>query len=141
MEARLEHVNISVADADRSAALLQTLFGWKVRWAGPAMDGGRSVHVGTDDQYLAVYSPRDSDGTPRRWAKGAPLNHVAVVVDDLDETEARVFDAGLLPFNHGDYEPGRRFYFFDPDGIEFEVVSYVAAPEGRATRGPEMVAA
>ena len=23
-----------------------------------------------------------------------------------------------------DYEPGRRFYFFDPDGIEYEVVSY-----------------
>ena len=31
---------------------------------------------------------------------------------------------GLETFNHGDYEPGRRFYFFDWDGIEFEVVSY-----------------
>ena len=30
----------------------------------------------------------------------------------------------LEPFNHDDYEPGRRFYFFDWDGIEFEVVSY-----------------
>jgi hypothetical protein len=35
-------------------------------------------------------------------------------------------DAGLTPFAHGDYEPGRRFYFFDPNGIEFEVVSYAA---------------
>ena len=32
--------------------------------------------------------------------------------------------AGLVPFNHGDYEPGRRFYFMDPDGIEYEIVSY-----------------
>ena len=45
-------------------------------------------------------------------------------VDDLDATEARVVAAGLTPFNHGDYAPGRRFYFFDPDGIEYEVVSY-----------------
>ncbi|MEM7190453.1 MAG: VOC family protein, partial [Pseudomonadota bacterium] len=26
-----------------------------------------------------------------------------------------------------DYEPGRRFYFADHDGIEFEVVSYADA--------------
>ena len=32
--------------------------------------------------------------------------------------------AGLTPFSHGDYAPGRRFYFFDWDGIEFEIVSY-----------------
>jgi hypothetical protein len=32
--------------------------------------------------------------------------------------------AGYTPFNHGDYEPGRRFYFDGPDNIEIEVVSY-----------------
>ena len=54
MQARLEHVNVTVGDADRSAALLERLFGWRVRWSGPAMAGGRSVHVGPDDQYLAL---------------------------------------------------------------------------------------
>ncbi len=124
MEARLEHVNVTVSDADRSAALLQRLFGWRVRWSGPALGGGRTVHVGTDDQYLALYASRDGQGAPSAWTKGVPLNHVALVVDDLDAAEARVVEAGLTPFGHGDYEPGRRFYFFDPDGIEFEVVSY-----------------
>ena len=38
-------------------------------------------------------------------------------VDDLAATEARVVAAGLIPFAHGDYAPGRRFYFLDPDGI------------------------
>ena len=47
-----------------------------------------------------------------------------MVVDDLDAAERLVLDAGLETFNHADYEPGRRFYFFDWDGIEFEVVSY-----------------
>jgi catechol 2,3-dioxygenase-like lactoylglutathione lyase family enzyme len=124
MEARLEHVNITVSDAERTAELLERIFGWRVRWRGRAMAGGRTVHIGTDEQYLALYTMADSDGAPLAWPKGAPLNHVAVVVDDLETLESRVAAAGLTPFNHGDYEPGRRFYFFDNDGIEFEVVSY-----------------
>ena len=132
MNVRLEHVNITVGDADRSAALLERIFGWRVRWAGPAMSGGRTIHIGTDEQYLALYMTADSNRAPREWPKGAPLNHVAVVVDDLDEVESRVAEAGLTPFNHGDYEPGRRFYFFDGDGIEFEVVSYGAKGEAPA---------
>lgn len=124
MRAGLEHVNVTVGDADRSAALLQRLFDWRVRWSGPSMGGGRTVHVGTEDQYLALYTAKDSSGASLDWAKGAPLNHVAIVVDDLDALEARVVESGLTPFGHGDYEPGRRFYFMDPDGIEFEVVSY-----------------
>jgi len=31
---------------------------------------------------------------------------------------------GLEPFSFGDYDPGRRFYFLDPDGVEFEIVTY-----------------
>lgn len=129
MSARLEHVNVTVSDADRTAALLERLFGWRVRWSGPARDGGRSVHVGTEDQYLALYTASGDTRAPITWDKGAPLNHVALVVDDLDASEARVIEAGLTPFAHGDYEPGRRFYFLDPDGIEFEVVSYARAPQ------------
>lgn len=132
MTARLEHVNLTVADADRSAALVERLFGWPVRWAGPSLNGGRTVHVGTERQYLALYTPADADGRPLGWAKGRPLNHVAIEVDDLAAIERRVVDAGLRPFGHGDYEPGRRFYFFDPDGIEFEVVSYAAPAEPAA---------
>lgn len=130
MRAYLEHVNVTVSDPDRTAALLEHLFDWRVRWSGPSLGDGRTVHVGTDDHYLALYAAKGADGVPHEWAKGAPLNHVAIVVDDLDAIEARVIEAGLTPFSHGDYEPGRRFYFFDPDHIEFEVVSY--APARRA---------
>ncbi|MEK7687259.1 MAG: VOC family protein, partial [Pseudomonadota bacterium] len=62
--------------------------------------------------------------TPDDFAKGQPLNHIGVEVDDLAAVEARVLAAGLRPFAHDDYDPGRRFYFLDPDGIEYEVVSY-----------------
>ena len=52
------------------------------------------------------------------------FNHIAVTVDDIDAMEAKVAAAGYEPRAHGDYEPGRRFYFYDHDGIEFEVVQY-----------------
>ncbi len=119
---RIEHVNVTVSDADWSAALMERIFGWQVRWKGPARDNGQVVHVGTPDHYLALYTP--PGGELQRYPKGAPLNHVGIEVDDLQATEEKVIAAGLTPFAHGDYEPGRRFYFLDPDGIEYEVVSY-----------------
>ncbi len=131
MNARLE-CDVTVADAEASAALVERLFGWRVRWAGPAMSGGRTVHVGTGTQYLVLYSPSDPARGAPGWPKGMPLNHVAVEVDDLEAVERRVAEAGLEPIGHGEYAPGRRLYFFDPNGIEFEVVSYSAAGEAAA---------
>ncbi len=121
---RIEHVNVTVSDADRSAELMQRIFGWRVRWSGPARDGGRSVHVGSDEHYLALYTSPDPAEGASEFIKGRPLNHIGVEVADLETVEAKVSQAGLTPFAHGDYEPGRRFYFLDPDGIEYEVVSY-----------------
>lgn len=123
-QARIEHVNISVSDIDRTAAMLMELFEWRIRWRGAAQSGGSTIHVGTDDAYLAVYMDPGGPGAPKGYAKGLPLNHVGVEVDDLRAVERRVKALGLEPFGHGDYAPGRRFYFFDQDGIEYEVVSY-----------------
>jgi len=117
----IEHANLTVNDIERSSEFLQKLLGWHERWRGAAMNGGETIHVGDDRAYLALYTDRQAH---ERFAKGAPLNHVGLVVDDLDAAERVVLDAGLESFNHADYEPGRRFYFFDWDGIEFEVVSY-----------------
>jgi catechol 2,3-dioxygenase-like lactoylglutathione lyase family enzyme len=123
--ARLEHANLTVSDPDRSAALLARLCGWHERWRGPAQGSlahpGFTIHCGSDDQYVALYS---NGSAPRRHAKGAPLNHLGLLVGDIGEAEVVVCEAGLEPFGHGDYDPGRRFYFFDWDGIEFEVVRY-----------------
>ena len=120
---RIEHVNVTVSDPERAAALMDRLFGWPVRWQGPAQNGGRTIHVGSEHHYIAFYTGQPSY-PPDTFAKGRPLNHIGVEVDDLDAVEARVIEAGLTPFSHGDYEPGRRFYFLDHDGIEFEVISY-----------------
>lgn len=123
--AALEHVNVTVSDPEKTAQRLCELFDWKIRWQGSAIHGGFTVHVGAEDSYLAVYS-KDNPGDPAAesyFTRGG-LNHIGITVGDLDAVEARVKAMGYSPYNHADYEPGRRFYFDDEDGIEFEVVSY-----------------
>ncbi|NIZ12470.1 VOC family protein [Phaeobacter sp. HF9A] len=125
MTATLEHANICVSNPEQTAAWMQKIFGWHIRWQGPAINGGYSVHVGTKDQYLALYAPdKDLIEPAERYAHKGGLNHLAVVVDDLDKAEAAVREAGFEPMNHGDYEPGRRFYFLDGEGVEYELVQY-----------------
>ena len=127
-DAHIEHVNITVSDVDATANMLCELFGWHVRWDGPSIHGGRTAHVGSDGQYLAVYSMggRTSDDADTSYTRRGGLNHIGIQVDDLDAAETRIRGAGFETYNHGDYEPGRRFYFRDGDGIEYEIVSYAA---------------
>ena len=117
----LEHVNVTVSDPRRTAEMLERLFGWRIRWEGPAKLNGRTVHVGTDHAYVALWSPTPGFSAGK---EDSGLNHIGVLVEDLDAAETLVKAEGLEPYNHGDYEPGRRFYFDDSDGVEFEVVSY-----------------
>ncbi|MFK8036570.1 MAG: VOC family protein [Hyphomicrobiales bacterium] len=124
---RLEHVNVTVSDPNKTAETLCDLFGWQVRWKGASIHGGTTVHVGADESYLAIYSmDKMKSGRDDTYSTVGGLNHIAVVVDDLDLIEKKVAAAGFTAHSHADYEPGRRFYFHDADGLEFEVVSYPA---------------
>jgi catechol 2,3-dioxygenase-like lactoylglutathione lyase family enzyme len=125
--AHLEHVNVTVTDPDATAALFIDLFGWQVRWSGGAISDGRSVHVGGEGFYVALYT--GPDGVPLEAAhtsyqEKAGLNHIGVVVDDLDALETAVKAKGYVTHSHADYEPGRRFYFKDENGLEIEIVCY-----------------
>lgn len=125
MNAFLEHANLTVSDPDKTAAYLADIFGWHVRWQGEAINGGHTVHVGNDTSYVALYrGPGEQGLAPSSYVTTGGFNHLGVVVDDLEATEDRVRRAGFKPHMHADYEPGRRFYFDDHDGIEVEVVSY-----------------
>ena len=95
---RLEHANVTVADSRATAAWLCEVFGWHIRWQGPSMNDGYTVHVGTDDSYIALYNP--THGQPKRednYATFGTLNHIAVFTDDIDTVEKRVKNAGFTP--------------------------------------------
>ncbi|OJI93820.1 catechol 2,3-dioxygenase-like lactoylglutathione lyase family enzyme [Planktotalea frisia] len=124
--ARLEHANINVGDTAKTAAWFGRAFGWRVRWEGSTFDGaGYTMHVGNDDDYLALYEPKASKaGGERDYKSRGQLNHVGIVVDDLAVAEKAIRAEGYEPHSHQDYEPGERFYFCDENGIEYEIVAY-----------------
>ncbi|KPP89396.1 MAG: putative lyase [Rhodobacteraceae bacterium HLUCCA08] len=125
---RLEHVNLTVRDPRATADWMADLFGWRIRWDGDAIKGGHTIHIGTEEDYLALYTGPDGGlnlmPADENYLRRGGLNHVGVVVAELDATLAKVRAAGFETYSHADYAPGRRFYFRDRDGIEFEVVSY-----------------
>jgi len=124
-EAYLEHANLTVRDPQKTAELLGQLFGWRIRWSGESIYGGYSVHVGGEQSYLALYSKTPTPKNPHdSYSHLLGLNHLGIVVENLDVAEQAVLEAGYHTGSHADYEPGRRFYFEDDDGLEIEVISY-----------------
>jgi catechol 2,3-dioxygenase-like lactoylglutathione lyase family enzyme len=124
----LEHVNITVSDLDRSIDFYRRLLGLEVRWRRePGSEQTPAAHVGTDTQYIAMFQA--APGTrPAPLDYSAPgVNHFGFVVEDLDAARKRLAELGITPGDEQDYDPGRRLYFYDPDGIEVELVEYQAA--------------
>jgi glyoxylase I family protein len=122
----VEHVNITVSDPQATAGWLCRVFGWDIRWRGEAIYGGTTIHVGSETSYLAVYSIGHAlpQHLRQNYHTQGGLNHIGIVVEDLDATESRVKAEAFTTHSHADYKPGHRFYFRDGDGVEFEVVAY-----------------
>ena len=123
--ATLEHVNYSTPDPAKTAAWMADVFGWKIRWQGYGEEGGRTILMGGEHYYLALHCPsKKLQPWQKDYAMVGQMNHIGVLVNNLDETEEKVKNAGFKPISHADYEPGRRFYFYVDAGVEFEVISY-----------------
>ena len=54
----------------------------------------------------------------------AGVNHIGFEVDDLQEYRVKLAELGVTIHLEQDYEPGERIYFYDPDGVEIELVKY-----------------
>ena len=121
----LEHTNLTVRNPQQLATTLCTLFDWRIRWQGDAINNGFTVHVGNDSSYLALYTPQKLSSENQRGDDQLNnLNHLGIVVDSLDEAQRRVESLGLKAFNHRDYDPGKRFYVIVDDDLELEIISY-----------------
>ncbi len=119
----LEHVNVTVSDVDRSVELYKDLFALSVRWRGKTAGGLPAAHVGNDRHYIAFFQA-ERPGRVEKDYTAVGMNHFGLVVDDLEEMKRRLASKGIEPHAEQDYEPGHRLYFFDPDGIEVELVEY-----------------
>lgn len=122
---RLEHVNLTVTDIDRSVDFYSRLLGLEIRWRGHTTSGRPAVHLGADTWYLSLFEG-DPAALPVAYEQ-VGYNHLGIVVTDLDATKARLEGLGTEVAFEPEYEPGRRAYFFDPDGYEVELVEYPSA--------------
>ena len=125
---RIEHLNLSVSDLEASLAFYGELLGWGVRWRGQAQGAAGPVeaaHLGDEACYLALFQAEAAadEGPDSRYSQPG-VNHVGFVVDDLDQTLARLSKLGPKVHFQPEYDPGRRAYFFDADGIEVELIEY-----------------
>ena len=122
----IEHANLTVSDVAASVAFYQAVFDFAVRWEGSAreMDGPvKAVHLGDTATYLSLFESQKKGRAPADY--DAPgLNHIGFEVEDVDGYRSRLEALGVEIHLEGDYEPGRRIYFYDPDGIEVELVEY-----------------
>ncbi len=119
----LEHANVTVKDLDQSIDFYSRLLDFEVRWRGNTSGGHRAAHVGSDRFYLALFEASQAGEVDHDY-EAPGLNHVGFVVDDLDDKRARLADLGFETHLEGDYEPGRRLYFFDPSGLKVELVEF-----------------
>lgn len=120
---RIEHANITVSNVNASVAFYQKLFGARVRWQGSTGNGNRAAHIGVDDTYLALFES-DSAGQAPYGYRTVGFNHLGFEVDNLDTYRVQLQSMGVEVTGEEDYEPGRRLYFRDPDGVEIELVEY-----------------
>ena len=120
---RIEHANITVNNVEASAAFYLQLMGGRVRWEGTNSSGRRAAHIGDDRTYLSLFEAAEESRAPEDYAVTG-FNHLGFEVDDLAAYRRTLEEMGVPIKGEEDYAPGRRLYFYDPDGIEIELVEY-----------------
>jgi uncharacterized protein len=121
---RVVHFEIHAADMDAAERFYTTVFGWTARRAPAGERDYRLLVTGRDG------TPGINGALLERWgdppAAGEPVSAFVctVAVDDLDETERRIAEAGgARVVDRRDIEGvGRLAYFRDPEGNIFGVI-------------------
>ena len=101
---------------------MQTVFGWRIRWQGPALESGFTLRIGTEAQYLALYCPADLQKTlsdPHGFL--GRLNHMGVCVRNLVACDARAKKKwGSHPVSMRYMNQGRGFIFEILTGLSMQ---------------------
>jgi lactoylglutathione lyase len=120
------HTMLRITDPERSRAFYEAL-GFKFSGDFDIVREGEleatNYFYSLDDQENVLELTYNHDG--RTYELGTAYGHVAIGVDDLDETLARLKEQGIEP-ERGPYsirEGGSRLTFLrDPDGYRIELI-------------------
>jgi catechol 2,3-dioxygenase-like lactoylglutathione lyase family enzyme len=146
---KIDHINIVVADLERSATFYERVFGLKRGFAAN-LEGEwienvtdlRDVHAGclflenaeggTRIELIRYDSPEGEKCSFHSLPHTFGLRHVAFEVENLEETLSKVRAEGYEPLSEPVEVPfpvaglGRKYlcYFHDPDGTLLEIAAY-----------------
>jgi catechol 2,3-dioxygenase-like lactoylglutathione lyase family enzyme len=130
MPAPIHHVDLAVADVERSLAFYLDLLGplgWAEEIRYPTYRGTEEVVYLKDAATGSMLGIRPADGGTHRYYQ-VGIEHLAFRVerrDEVDEAHARCVSRGArihFPPEEDRDEPGYwAFFAFDPDGIRVEV--------------------
>ncbi len=123
---KIEHANITVPNIDEAIAFIKIAApDFNVRTDQSPADSNRWAHIGNDDFYFALQQAHigSSPEKPRTPYKNIGVNHIALVVDNLDDIEKRLVEANYSRSIDTPKEKHRkRLYFFDNTGFECCVI-------------------
>ena len=147
----IDHINIVVTDLARSVKFYTEVLGfvktkeahlegeWIERIVGLRGVRGRVVYVVAPAgepriELLCYESPQGEDPAANQRANTVGLRHIALRVDDMASTVARLRAAGAEIFSEPVRVPGgvvthdagekTLVYFLDPDGVILELAEY-----------------
>lgn len=127
---QIEHVNITVPNIDDAIAFLKVIApDFHVRKDSKLAGTYRWAHIGNEKYYFALQEPHlDSVPRPRLQPyKNYGMNHVALVVSNVEEVEQRLIANGYKKGIDTPVEKYRkRIYYYDKAGFEWEMVEYLS---------------
>lgn len=128
---KIEHTNITVPDIDEAIRFINIVApDFTVRRDEQPDGSFRWAHIGNDEFYIALQQAHiGSDPQQRRPPYiNYGVNHIALVVDNIEDIEAKLLKAGYERSIDTPLEKYRkRRYFFDAFGFEWELVQYTSS--------------
>jgi methylmalonyl-CoA/ethylmalonyl-CoA epimerase len=102
---KLSHIGIVVQDIEKATRLWTETFGLPVSHGGnAAVEGIKNVFLKVGDNYIELMEPLDhqdmSNAVARRLAtRGEGIYHIALVVDNVEQSAREMSDRGITVFN------------------------------------------
>jgi lactoylglutathione lyase len=119
-DATILHVCLNVADAD-AAKEFYAQFGFEESWQFTTADGETTNHYVADSQGIELQLSETTGET--EFDAGTAWDHLALAVDDVDETLERIDHYGIVEEPGPQPETGAYTAFLkDPDGHVVELV-------------------